>query len=275
METLDRLGWATGMSFVAHGLRIGIRMNDQGAFEELLHRLPPGWKPASSTIVDRLYSLIVGGDGPRSGVRRFSLLYVGPARIARSMRLDEVLDRLESDVRLYVAEWSQRELFVHAGVVAWEGRAIVIPGRSFTGKSTLVGALVRAGATYFSDEYAVFDARGLVQPYPVPLSIRQEPGQAPEKLRVETPSGSTGLKPLPVGVIAAARYRPGARWRPRPLPPGQAVLSLLANTVAARRKPEQVLTRLARIVEDTRVLRGSRGEAEETVGPLLAAVGAK
>ena len=273
METLDRLGWATGMSFVAHGLRIGIRMNDPQLLDELPQRLPPGWRPASSNVVDRLYSLIAGGDGGRSGVRRYSLLYAGAARIARSMDPDEVLDRLEDDVRLYVAEWSRRKLFVHAGVVAWEGRAIVIPGRSYSGKSTLVEALVRAGATYFSDEYAVFDDHGLVHPYEVPLSLRKEADQPPEKVRVETPKPPGGLKPLPVGVIAVATYRPGARWRPRPLSPGQAVLSLLANTVAARRKPEQVLTKLARIVEGTRVLRGSRGEAVETAGPLLAAVG--
>ena len=273
METLDRLGWATGMSFVAHGLRIGIRMNDSHLLDELPQRLPPGWRPASSNVVDRLYSLIAGGEGARSGVRRYNLLYAGAARIARSLRLDEVLDRLEGDLRLYVAEWSRRKLFVHAGVVAWEGRAIVIPGRSFSGKSRLVEALVRAGATYFSDEYAVFDDHGLVHPYNVPLSIRSEDGDPPEKVRMDMPNRSDGLKPLPVGVIAMAKYRPGARWRPRPLPPGQAVLSLLANTVAARRKPDQVLTRLARIVEGTRVLRGSRGEAAETVGPLLAAVG--
>ena len=273
MEKLDRLGWATGMSFVAHGLRIGIRTNDPQALEELPQRFPPGWRPASSTIVDRLYSLTVGGDGARSGVRRYNLLYVGPVRIGRSMSLNEVLDRLEQDLQLYVAEWSRRKLFIHAGVVAWEGRAIVIPGRSFSGKSRLVEALVRAGATYFSDEYAVFDAHGFVHPYDVPLSLRNEAGQPPEKVRVGMPSRRAALKPLPVGVIAVAKYRPGARWRPRPLPPGQAVLSLLANTVAARRKPEQVLTRLTRIVEGTRVLRGSRGEAAETVGPLLAAVG--
>ena len=273
MEKLDRLGWATGMSFVAHGLRIGIRTNDPQALEELPQRFPPGWRPASSMIVDRLYSLTVGGEGARSGVRRYNLLYVGPVRIGRSMSLNEVLDRLEQDLQLYVAEWSRRKLFVHAGVVAWEGRAIVIPGRSFSGKSRLVEALVRAGATYFSDEYAVFDAHGFVHPYDVPLSLRNGAGQPPEKVHVGTPSRPGALKPLPVGVIAVAKYRPGARWRPRPLPPGQAVLSLLANTVAARRKPEQVLTRLTRIVEGTRVLRGSRGEAAETAGQLLAAVG--
>ena len=43
-------------------------------------------------------------------------------------------------------------------IVTWgRGRAIVIPGRTFSGKSTLVAELVRAGATYYSDEYAVED----------------------------------------------------------------------------------------------------------------------
>ncbi len=272
MEKLDRLGWATGMSFVADGLRIGVRVNDAKLEEALLRRLPPAWRPTSSPVVDRLYSVVVGGDGPRPGVRRFNVLYAGVGRLIRSMNLDEVLERLEADLRLYVAEWARTKLFVHAGVVAWQGLAIVLPGRSYSGKSTLVEALVRAGATYYSDEYAVFDARGRVRPYQVPLSLRGEPGAPPQKLYVETPIRSRRLKPLPVGLIAVATYKPSAHWRPRPLPPGQAVLSLLANTVAARRIPEKVLTRLAQVVQGTTVVRGSRGEADETARSLLAAV---
>ena len=64
-------------------------------------------------------------------------------------------------------------MFVHAGVVAVDGRALLLPGGSFTGKTTLVAALLRAGAQYGSDEYAVLDEAGLVLPaYPRPLSIR-------------------------------------------------------------------------------------------------------
>jgi hypothetical protein len=42
---------------------------------------------------------------------------------------------------------------------------MVLPGKSFAGKTTLVAALVRAGAEYWSDEYAVLDANGDVHPY--------------------------------------------------------------------------------------------------------------
>jgi uridine kinase len=41
---------------------------------------------------------------------------------------------------------------------------IAIPGRSFSGKTSLVTALVRAGAVYYSDEFAVIDRDGLVRP---------------------------------------------------------------------------------------------------------------
>ena len=53
----------------------------------------------------------------------------------------------------------------HAGVVGWRGRAIVIPGRSHAGKSTLVAELVRRGAVYYCDEFAVLHETGRVHPY--------------------------------------------------------------------------------------------------------------
>ena len=51
-----------------------------------------------------------------------------------------------------------------AGVVGWENRAIVMPGASFAGKTTLVRAWLEAGATYYSDEFAVLDRAGRVHP---------------------------------------------------------------------------------------------------------------
>ena len=174
MEKLDRLGWAAGICFSAYGRRLGIRTSDGQVLEGLLGRLPPVRRPLAFPGVDRLYSLRVGGQEHGSRIRRFHVLYGDTVRLARSMDLEEVFDRLEEDVQLYVARSARRRIFVHAGVVGWRGRAIVIPGRTFTGKSTLVAALVRAGAAYYSDEYAVFDQQGRVHPYPTPLSLRAE-----------------------------------------------------------------------------------------------------
>jgi hypothetical protein len=269
MEKIDRLGWAAGLSFVAYGRRIGIRVNDPEVLGQLPDRLPPGWKRVGSPIVEHLYSLLVGGNGGRANVRRFNLLYAGSARLARTMDLEEVFESLESDLHLTVAEAARGRLFVHAGVVGWRGKAIILPGRTLSGKTTLVAALVRAGATYYSDEYAVFDARGRVHPYPKALSIRDGNGARPRKSPAAALGGLPGVMPLPVGLVAVTGYRPGVRWRPRRLPPGQAILELLANTVAARRRPKAALATLLRVVSRAPVLKAVRGEAEEVLDAML------
>lgn len=269
MTKIDRLGWADGLSFVSYGVRIGIRVKDTRALNFVEERLPPGWKISGSPVVERLYSLILGGAGERPGVRRFSLLYGNITRLARTTNQDEALDIFESDLSLYVAEMARRRVFIHAGVVGWKGQAILLPGRSLSGKSTLIAELVRAGATYYSDEYAVLDGRGRVHPYPRPLQIRDAESTRQKKYPVEAFGGQAGTKPLPVGLIAVSTYQPGARWRPHTLSAGRGTLELLANTVSARRQPENALAALQQVVARAPVLKSLRGEATETVDLIL------
>jgi hypothetical protein len=217
-----------------------------------------------------LYSVVVGDPTGRAGVRRFNILYSGAARLVRAHDLDEVLRYLEMDLEIYIGDHARRRTFVHAGVVGWNGQAIVIPGRSLSGKSSLVKALVEAGADYYSDEFAVLDERGRVHPYPIPLAIRPtRDGGSPVKHRVEELGGVAGARPLPVGLVLITRYVSGARFRPRPLSAGRAVLELLTHTLPARRRPERVLDALTQAVGQASVLRGTRGEAEETARQIL------
>ena len=138
-----------------------------------------------------------------------------------------------------------------------------------SGKTTLVKALVEAGATYYSDEYAVLDERGRVHPYLKPMSVRENGHERPKEILPEALGGTSGVRPLPVGSVVATSYREGARWRPRRLLPGRAVMALLAHTVSARTKPERALTTLRQVVADSLVLRGVRGEATEVAEALL------
>ncbi len=269
MAKLDRLGWAAGACVSAYGRRIGIRVSRPEVLGELPARLPFGWKPSRTAEVDHLYTLILGGSGSTSGIRRFNLLYAGSQRVARSLDLGEVLDVLESDLHTYVAQASRRHVFVHAGVVGWHGQAIVIPGPSLSGKTTLVAAFVRAGATYYSDEYAVLDANGRVRPYIKPLSVRPAPNLRSVKYPVEAIGGVAGAEPLPVKWVLVTQYRQAAAWRPCALTPGQAILELLARTVPARRRPRAVLATLRRASADARTLKSARGEAEEVVRSIL------
>lgn len=271
MAKLDRLGWADGVAFVSHGARVGVRVSDPAVLDQLTAHFPPGSTPARSPVVDALYSLVVGSNGGSTRVRRFHLLYAGAGRVARSMELADVLAALESDIHFQVALNARRKLFVHAGVVGWHGRAIVIPGRSGSGKSSLVAALVRAGATYYSDEYAVFDAPGHVHPYGKPLSLRSAGAERPQRVTAESLGAAVGHGPLPVGLIIVTAHRAGTRWRPRRVSPAEGMLALFANTVLARIEPELALTTLRRAVAGAGALalKGARGEAEEVVGPLL------
>jgi hypothetical protein len=253
---------------------VGIRTNAPEVFARLSPYLPPGCRPARGALVERLYSLRVGGDGPRPGVRPYHLLYAGASRLARTLDLEAALDALEQDLQLHVATSAPRRLFVHAGVVAWRGRAVVIPGRSFSGKTTLVAALLRAGATYYSDEYAVFDAEGRVHPYPRTLSLRQSDAARPLRCHAAELGGRTGTTPLPVALILDTRYQHGARWRPRALSPGEALLSLLANTVPARERSEAAVAALTHVVTAAHALKGARGEAGEMAEELLRRMGA-
>ncbi len=144
---------------------------------------------------------------------------------------------LESRIHQYVAASTEAAVFVHAGVVAWGGRAVVIPGPSHCGKSTLVAALVSEGATYYSDEYAVIDLAGRIHAFP--REIRLRPDVLRQPIAVAPKLGDGGpLDPLPLGWVLNIRHNPAATWRPRALTPGQTLLALLENTVAVRRQSE-------------------------------------
>lgn len=271
MQKLDRLGWADGFSFKAYGLRVGVRFSvaDPEVMGCFKAQLPPRWEPLESPIADHLYSVIVGGDSPRSRLRRFNLVYWDAGLIAKSKDFEGVLGAFESHLQLTIAEWSPRRVFVHAGVVEWNGKAIVIPGRSFSGKTTLVKHLVLAGAKYYSDEYAVLDGRGRVHPYPRPLGVRSPDATRTDKIPVEDLGGSAGSGPLPVELIISTSYKVGATWRPRELSPGKGVLELLSHTVCARRQPRLALSTLPKVAARATILKGVRGEASSLAQEIL------
>jgi hypothetical protein len=202
-------------------------------------------------------------------MRRSHRLFCGEVRIARSLELDTVLDALESHSRLHVAARSRRGVFLHAGTVAWRGRAIVLPGASRSGKTTLVGQLVKAGAAYLSDEFAVIQGDRVV-PYPKPLSVR-DPRHAGRQrpVGVSALGGTQQRRATPVGLVVLTRFERGAAGHARRLPRGRALLSLLSHAPAARISPQAVLAALESLVRAVPVVRLKRGEAREVARRIL------
>ncbi|MDX1532004.1 MAG: hypothetical protein R3362_10810, partial [Rhodothermales bacterium] len=259
-----RGGW-DALTFSAFGVPIRIAVNDAALLERLPAYLPPQWRPAPPERARFHYALARHGDGACS-VRS------GPADRHRFPSEERALEAVASALHMTVSRHATEGLFVHAGVVGWHGQAIVIPGRSFTGKTTLTKALVEAGAVYYSDEFAVFDEAGLVHPYARPLSIRHGGTVRGTRTPVEALGGEAGRRSLPVGLVLVTRHEPGAAWSPVPLSAGQAVLRLLDNTVRAQEVPEAAIAVLGRAVDGARVLEGPRGEAAALAPRLLAAV---
>jgi hypothetical protein len=249
------------LAFEAFGVPISVGI----ASAELLPRvqavLPPGWQPCESVPEGHEFTLATRDDISYTVVNSRESL-------SASSDLDVALEILDSQLRAFIAVRAPEHIFVHAGVVAHEGRAIVMPGPTFGGKTTLVSELVREGAVYYSDEFAAVDSDGLVHPYPKPLSVRNG-GFSQTNRDVTMFGGIAGTEPIPVGLILMTRYVPGARWEPEQLSAGEAVLAMLANTVPAQDRPEQSLAAISKAVDGAICLEGERGEAAELVGRLL------
>ena len=257
----------TAESLLVEAFGVGVEVTAPTEHIEAVRSvLPPGSRPRVVRPDLGRFALIPSGDRGLVDLRCDGASYAGPCD------LGVALGMLDTQIRMHIALNAPDHVFVHAGVVGVGGRAIVLPGKSFAGKTTLVAALVRAGAEYWSDEYAVLDGEGLVHPYAKPLSIRGPDLRATEH-PVESLGGQAGKQPLPVALIAVAQYRPGGSWAPHSCSPGAGAIKMLEHTVPARSRPEQALAAVRLAAAGALVLEGERGEAEETAVELAAELG--
>lgn len=177
------------------------------------------------------------------------------------------IDPVDAAVRGCVAEHAPGHVFVHAGVVARGERALLLPASTHAGKSELVAALLRAGAAYASDEFAVLDGDGRVHPYPRPLSLRRP---QPRDVPVAELGAPVATGPLEAAAIAFVRYEPGAQFAPQPLSAGAAALRLLEHAGQARAHAVRVVAALERAAAGAVLVEGERGEAADAAPALLA-----
>ena len=250
------------LAFEAYGVRLAVDTSEQHVLERFRHFLPPGARPCPPETVERRYAVT------RDDVGTYSITRDGKELAGTTgLELDLAIELLDSEVRIYLGRTAPEAIFIHAGAVSHRGRAIVMPAKSFDGKTTLVAALVQAGATYYSDEFAVLDREGLVIPYAKPLSVR-DGGWAQTDRAVESYGGVAGEERLPIGLIVITSYEPDAQWSPKEVTKGAGAMALLANAVAARERSEEVMQAVSLAAEEAMVIEGERPEAD-FVAPLL------
>lgn len=113
-------------------------------------------------------------------------------------------------------------LIIHAAVLAKDGKALILPGRPGSGKSTLTAVLVQRGWRLLSDEHAIIDTRtGLLIAAPRPISLKNHsiellrslwPAAAMSEPVVDTHKGTIAHLRAPLASVEAARSPARPRW---------------------------------------------------------------
>ncbi|MGK2949782.1 MAG: hypothetical protein ACSLFP_14520 [Acidimicrobiales bacterium] len=185
------------------------------------------------------------------------------------MTIDEVpvgsrWERVESELALFAAERLADLVAVHSAVLVAGGRALLVPGPSRAGKSSLCLAAAEAGASVLSDEYALVDpATGLVTGWP-------------RQVRQRLADGTTALhdlvvasEPVLVGLVAVVHHDAVAEPHLEEIRSADTVLELLANTVCASSRPHLALDAALAVARAASAVKGTRQEALPALRELL------
>jgi hypothetical protein len=243
--------------------------SDSEEVRDLLDRfvLPP--MPRSDVLADAAEIKIAvlnsngGFDIIVDGQRAVEVATIADAALAAVKALDDALVRKLRSLRA-----------VHAGAVVLKGRALVIPGSSHAGKSSLVAELLRRGAAHLSDEYALVDGEGRIHAYPRPLLLRD--GRPKQRMVLpEELIASFATEPVSVGWIIAVDYDSEAAWNVQQISQGEAVMLLLRNTPHELGQSPEMIDLFTRCAAGAKCFAGSRGDVVDAAQRVLELVSGK
>ncbi|MGI8787290.1 MAG: hypothetical protein ACR2HG_05970 [Pyrinomonadaceae bacterium] len=259
------------IKFQAFGVKIGIEADEAIYLEEIYKILetlfPNGCEPVEEREIEYHFTI-------KSKNGEAAAVYRNGEKQVEKMEEKNFFNTIAREIRTTIAEFAVGRVFLHAGVVGWKDKAIIIPAQSFAGKSTLVAELVKKGATYYSDEYAVLDADGNVEPYPKWLSMRDTiNSEIQTDCPVESFGAKAGTKTIPVGMVLIAKYKSGRKasqkWSPKRLTAGEGIMEILPHTFPLTNKPKFVLQVLNNLMSRAIIVKTIRGEAREFAETLL------
>ena len=164
-------GWVARDDYLMLSMSFTVRSTEERFAEALRWHLAPfrlPRPPAYGFPVD----LIEERDG-ESDRPTYSFRFATVERF-RSPILTEVVDRAIWEVHAAVPRQVRDFVLLHAGAVARDGRALLLPARMDSGKSSTVLALLQAGFSYLSDELGVIDPV-TERAHPFPKRIKVDP----------------------------------------------------------------------------------------------------
>lgn len=151
--------------------------------------------------------------------------------------------QLAAELNWWVVRRTSRYDCFHAGAVARDRHAILLPGDPFSGKSTLTAGLILRGFALLSDEIgAVEVTSGQVAGYPRALSIRpdvlarlglESPGEEPAPgesrvVSVESLGGSRAAGSCDAALVVFPEFADKGDEGPTRLSPAEATLAFMA-----------------------------------------------
>ena len=244
------------------GVTLRIESNENGVLNDVKENLI--WAFARQISIKEDSENVVHSFGVEKKDGEF-ILYRDGEYFSRGPNKLIFLKYTNAIVRNRVAEFAPDHTFIHAGSVGWKGRSIIFPGKSFCGKTTLVNELIKQGAEYYSDEYAVLDNNGLIHPFARPLSLRTGDGK---RILSETEVSTSeidcvvGTEPIPIGAVFLFTFEPDLPQEIEHLTTGQGILETLTHTIPFARDPETSLKRLKTSLNRAIILKGIRGDAK-------------
>lgn len=209
------------------------------------------------------------------------------------------LPLLEWGMNFLFAQRLNHRLLLHAGVVAYEDRAIVLPALPGTGKSTLTAALALSGFRLLSDEFGVVgldDAR--VYPLLRPAALKNDAIDVIARARPHARLGPrfSGTRkgtvahlapdaaswraravPARPHLLVFPRYAAGAALAVEPMGKARALAKLSANSFNYDMLGPEGFDAAAALVRRSTVARltyGNLDEAVAAIGALAAETGA-
>jgi hypothetical protein len=253
--------------FESYGVKVAIESNSEyvldQASETARSALLGNLDEIDRTAAEQVFQIPITTDGTCS-------VYQNGELMAEAKLSPGYWKYFDSLVRILVAEFAPKNVFIHAGSVGWRGRAIILPGNSHFGKTTLVAQLAKCGAEYYSDEYAIIDEKGLVHPFARKLTMRENGRHVIEKaVDIEELGGVKGKDAIPISTVLFTKYDPENEPKYEFLTPGQGIVEVIGQTIGIRRNSEFVIKVLKNAFANAIIVKSPRNDAANFALELL------